>query len=138
MFHNFEILRYTNAAFGVSQAFVSYRGTTQFYPVANIITTITSSDTLADTGVSYTLKPNTFYRITGWARYNTKNPEEVAITINGNAIVHTVYSSTTTNPSISATSVYLSGGGAGTIVLQAKYNSAAAGQQVGLLVEELS
>ena len=135
----FQFLYRINAAFCLSSKFVPYRGTTKIYPIASITASITSSTTLADTGVTYTLKADTLYRVTGWARYGTKNPEEVAVTYDNDArVAYESFPTTSTNGMVSATGIVLAGGNGTNIKLKAKFGGAAADHKVGLLIEEIS
>lgn len=133
----FYPMQCTLADWKVSQKFAPYE-----YPSPKIVATltksITSSTTLDYTGLEYTIKANTHYRITAFAKFSS-NPLEIAICNAQNSAVFGYAAnqdpSGTTMAMLSVVS-YVLYGAAIPIAIKAKYKSAST-STVGMIVEEL-
>lgn len=69
------------------------------------VTNITSTTTLDDTGVSYTIPSNAYVRITATARYGQSNPEEIMIWTGSSVFAHTTAITGDNNFSLTATTL---------------------------------
>lgn len=88
------------------------------------VTSITSTTTLDDTGVSYTIPSGAYVRITATARYGQSNPEEIMIWTGSSVFAHTVAITGDNNFSLTATALIGGITGDTTAKIYAKFRGA--------------
>lgn len=143
MFPYFEILRYTNAAFGVSQKFVAYRGNSSVSAMNKRVRfTCTSTDYEFVTGLNFSIPADTFVRVTASLRFSNSAPRGIKIidvdmnTSDPNNAVSCINETDKNYGGITASAILMPTGTARNYAVYSK-SSAAAGNDVLLTVEYL-
>ena len=130
-----SVIRRINAAFCISPKFVPYS-----FPLNGVYRRtidFTTSTTLTDTGLSYTAQPYTMYRVTGYAEYNTGQPEEVQLEGNGLMLANSKRESGVDYVDITASACYyFRANTTRTVNLKVRYSNASS-NRVTLIVEKL-
>ena len=106
--------------------------------ISRTVTTITASDTLADTGVSYTIPASGYVRITATAQYKDSgsNPQEIVIRTDSSVFAHESFTTGDNQYGLSASCI-VGGIGAATLKIFSRFRLSGGGAYIVLTVETI-
>lgn len=106
--------------------------------ISRTVTTITASDTLTDTGVSYTIPASGYVRITATAQYKDSgsNPQELVIRTDSSVFAHETFTTGDNQYGLTASCI-VGGIGAATLKIFSRFRLSGGGAYIILTVETI-
>ena len=106
--------------------------------ISRTVTTITASDTLDDTGVSYTIPASGYVRITATAQYKDSgsNPQELVIRTDSSVFAHETFTTGDNQYGLTASCI-VGGIGATTLKIFSRFRLSGGGAYIILTVETI-
>lgn len=106
--------------------------------ISRTVTTITASDTLTDTGVSYTIPASGYVRITATAQYKDSgsNPQELVIRTDSSVFAHETFTTGDNQYGLTASCI-VGGIGTATLKIFSRFRLSGGGAYIILTVETI-